>query len=355
MTVLKIVNLVKKYGDMFAVDHLNLEVWDGEFVTLLGPSGCGKTTTLRAVAGLVEIDSGEIYFGDRQVTDIPPHKRSTAMVFQSYALFPHMTVRDNIAFGLRMRQVPQRDRDARVKEAMALVGLEGLADRRPGNLSGGQQQRVALARAIVTRPDILLFDEPLSNLDAKLRERLRIEIRELQRRLKITSIYVTHDQAEALVISDRIVVMDKGHIEQIGDPFSIYHHPVSSFTAEFIGQANIIEASVLSLDEGRCILNTPVGTLVSHSKPGTDERDVMVTWRPEDMVVFKEGMCNRIPGKVIRCIFMGNLTDLFVEAGGVVLRVQMPGAAHWQPGDDIALGLAEDKVQILREGRMKNL
>src|SRR5581483_7812265 len=224
-------------GSAIIIDDLTLEVNDGEFLTLLGPSGCGKTTTLRAIAGLVEIDSGEIYFGNRPMRDVPPHKRSTAMVFQSYALFPHMNVRDNIAFGLQMRKVPKKQQHEQVHQVMALVGLEGLAERRPRELSGGQQQRVALARAVVTQPDILLFDEPLSNLDAKLRERLRIEIRELQRRLKITSIYVTHDQAEALVMSDRIAVMNHGRIEQYGDPFSIYRQPLNSFTAEFIGQA----------------------------------------------------------------------------------------------------------------------
>jgi ABC-type sugar transport system ATPase subunit len=348
MTTLNIVNLVKKYGDTVVVDNLSLQVCDGEFVTLLGPSGCGKTTTLRAIAGLIEIDGGEIYFDDRLMNDVPPHKRSTAMVFQSYALFPHMSVRDNIAFGLRMHKVPPTEREARVNEAMAMLGLQAMADRKPGNLSGGQQQRVALARAIVTQPDILLFDEPLSNLDAKLRERIRIEIRELQRRLKITSIYVTHDQAEAMVISDRIVIMNKGCIEQIGDPFSIYHHPLSSFTAEFIGQANIVEAAVVSADEDRCVLDSPVGTLVCHSRPSPGAMKLLISWRPEDMVSFREGMRNCIVGKVVRSIFMGNLTDIFVDVNGTMLRVQMPGAARYQPGDEITLGVSEEKIQLLR-------
>ena len=223
MSRLKLKGLTRKYGAFTAVDDIDLEVGDGEFVTLLGPSGCGKTTTLRMVAGFIAPDSGEIWFDDRRMTDVPPHRRNTAMVFQSYALFPHMTV----AAERRLR--PQdaqpaggRAGDAASRKRWRWSACAGSEARRPGQLSGGQQQRVALARAIVTRPDILLFDEPLSNLDAKLREKVRLEIRELQRRLGITTLYVTHDQAEALAISDRIVVMNGGRIEQIGDPASIY-------------------------------------------------------------------------------------------------------------------------------------
>lgn len=348
MARLELAHLVKKYGAAVIIDDLNLEVEDGEFLTLLGPSGCGKTTTLRAIAGLVEIDSGEIFFGSRRINDVPPHKRSTAMVFQSYALFPHMTVRDNIAFGLKMQKVPQKEQEERVDQVMAIVGLEGLGERRPRELSGGQQQRVALARAVVTRPGILLFDEPLSNLDAKLRERLRIEIREIQRRLKITSIYVTHDQAEALVMSDRIAVMNQGRIEQLGDPYSIYRHPLSSFAAEFIGQANILKARVLETNAEESVLDTPIGVLISKSHVKEGSPEVMLTWRPEDMVPFGPNTRNRIPGRVVRSIFMGNLTDLYVEVNGVTLRVQMPGVSEWQPGCEVVLGLPEDRIQVLR-------
>ena len=351
MATLKIVNLVKKYGDGLAVDNISLDVQDGEFLTLLGPSGCGKTTMLRAIAGLIEIDSGDIYFGDQRMNDVPPHRRSTALVFQSYALFPHMTIRENIAFGLKMRGVPVKARDARVNEVMAMVGLEGLLDRKPGTLSGGQQQRVALARAVVTRPEVLLFDEPLSNLDAKLRERLRIEIRELQRRLKITSIYVTHDQTEAMVISDRIVVMNKGRIEQIGDPITIYQHPVSSFTADFIGQANILEARPVSTTAAECVLETPVGVLVSSNRPAQADQpadSLTISWRPEDLVPYSSDLRNRLEGKVLRAIFMGNLTNLFVDVNGTVLVAQAPGARAWQAGEAIVLGLSPEKIQILR-------
>ena len=348
MAGLKISNLVKKYGDLVVVDHLNLEVMDGEFVTLLGPSGCGKTTTLRAIAGLLEIDGGQIYFDGRLMNDVPAHKRSTALVFQSYALFPHMSVHENVAFGLRMRHVPRHERDKTVAEAMAMVGLEGLDDRKPEQLSGGQQQRVALARAIVTSPDVLLFDEPLSNLDAKLRERLRVEIRELQRRLKITCIYVTHDQAEAMVISDRIVVMNAGRIEQIGDPATIYRHPANSFTAEFIGQTNIVAARLVSVNSDGCELDSALGPLVSSRRPEHDAPEVLLTWRPEDMVPFETGMRNRVSAKVVSSVFMGNLTDLMFEVGGVTIRVQRPGSVPWQLGETVVMGLPEDRIQILK-------
>ena len=316
-------------------------------MTLLGPSGCGKTTTLRAVAGLVEIDEGQITFGGKLMNDVPPHKRSFAMVFQSYALFPHMSVRDNIGFGLRMRHVSAAERSRRADEAMAIVGLEGLGDRRPANLSGGQQQRVALARAIVTQPDILLFDEPLSNLDAKLRERLRVEIRELQRRLGITTIYVTHDQAEALVISDRIVVMNKGRIEQMGSPTTIYRQPATSFTAEFIGQVNLVEGTVVSSGPDGSEVDTPLGRITTKSRPTADRQNVVVVWRPEDLVPYRDGMPNRIEATVTEAIFMGNLTDLFLDASGVMLRAQGSGTVASSVGDQVVLGLAEENAWIL--------
>ena len=347
MATITIKNLVKKYGDNVVVDHLNLSVNDGEFITLLGPSGCGKTTTLRAIAGLVEIDDGEIFLDDRLINDLPPNKRSTAMVFQSYALFPHMSVHENVAFGLRMQRVPKSERDDRVQEVLQMMGLSQLADRAPGQLSGGQQQRVAVARAIVTHPVVLLFDEPLSNLDLKLRERLRIDIRELQRRLKITSVYVTHDQAEALVISDRIAIMDKGIIIQCADPVTIYTHPANAFTADFIGQASILKAQVIESNDYGCIVETPIGKLISSDRPKGDSKAVMVCWRPEDITPYQKDHHNRIEGKIERNIFMGNLTDLFVDVNGTSLRVQMGGSVNLQPGDKVVLGLSKDKLRVI--------
>lgn len=349
MAGLRLVNLLKHYGDQTVVDHLSLDIQDGEFLTLLGPSGCGKTTTLRAIAGLATIDGGEILFDGNRMNETPPHKRSAAMVFQSYALFPHMSVRQNISFGLRMRRVSKKEAAGRIDEAMALVGLQGLGDRTPAKLSGGQQQRVALARAIVTHPDVLLFDEPLSNLDAKLRERLRVEIRELQRRLGITAVYVTHDQAEALVMSDRIAVMNNGRIEQLGDPLSIYQRPETRFTAEFIGQVNILEAKVVSRTDSSCEIETPIGRLTS-TAGGPDEPagDVLVCWRPEQLVPYEAGMANRVVGTVARVIYMGNLTEVLVDAGGTQLRMETQSNRGLEQGGKVELAIAPEHLQVLR-------
>ncbi|RLF25672.1 MAG: ABC transporter ATP-binding protein, partial [Thermoprotei archaeon] len=247
MVSVKLVEVTKRFGDFVAVDHISFHVREGEFFTLLGPSGCGKTTTLRLIAGFYKPDEGEIYFDNKLVNDLPPWKRNIGMVFQNYALWPHMNVWDNIAYGLKVRKIPRREIEKRVKEAIRLVGLEGLEKRKPSQLSGGQQQRVALARALVIEPQVLLLDEPLSNLDAKVRAQLRVEIRKLQKKLKITTIYVTHDQEEALSISDRVAVMSHGRILQIGTPREVYENPSSRFIADFIGMSNFIEGTVKEL------------------------------------------------------------------------------------------------------------
>ncbi len=237
-----------------AADNVTLTINPGELVTFLGPSGCGKTTTLRMVAGFENPTSGRVFIGDRDVTSLPPNNRDTAMVFQSYALFPHMTVGENVAYGLRFRDLAKQDKQSRIKRIMDLVGLTGFESRQPGQLSGGQQQRVALARALVVEPQVLLFDEPLSNLDAKLREQMREEIRRIQTSLSITAIYVTHDQSEAMAISDRIVVMNQGRIEQMGTPSEVYSQPSSKFVADFIGRVNFLPGSLVGrakVDDGR--------------------------------------------------------------------------------------------------------
>jgi spermidine/putrescine ABC transporter ATP-binding subunit len=231
-------------GGVVAVDALSLQVEAGEFVSLLGPSGCGKTTTLRVIAGFIEPDAGQVLIKGADVTDLPPERRDIGMVFQSYALFPHMTVEANVAYGLRMRRVASDDRRRRTAEALELVRLGELAQRYPGQLSGGQQQRVALARAMVIRPSVLLLDEPLSNLDAKLRQEMRSEIRQLQQHLQITTVFVTHDQEEALTMSDRVAVMNRGRVEQVGPPRAIYREPRTRFVAEFIGEGNFFEGRV---------------------------------------------------------------------------------------------------------------
>jgi putative spermidine/putrescine transport system ATP-binding protein len=244
MSKITLNNLTKRHGDVTAVDRVSLEIKQGEFIAFLGPSGCGKTTTLRMIAGLTMASEGNINFGDRDVTYLPPYLRNAGLVFQGYALFPHMSVAQNVAFGLEMRKIDRTEGQRRVMEALALVKLEHLADRLPGQLSGGQQQRVALARAIVYEPDVLLLDEPLSALDAKLRHEVRSELRRLQSKLGLTTIFVTHDQDEALSVADRIVVLSAGKVEQVGTPRDIYQRPETRFVAEFIGLTNFIVGQV---------------------------------------------------------------------------------------------------------------
>ena len=244
MARLQLSGLTKAYGDFRAVAGVNLDIAQGELVVLLGPSGCGKTTTLRMIAGFVAPTAGEIRLGGRDITGQPPWKRNTGLVFQSYALFPHLTVAENVAFGLRMRKLPQARIDAKVTEVLRLVRLEGLSERLPRELSGGQQQRVALARALVIEPDILLLDEPLSNLDAKLRHDVRVEIRELQKKLGLTTVMVTHDQEEALTMADRLVVMSNGQVQQVGSQRDLYEHPANAFVAGFVGRTNFLHGRV---------------------------------------------------------------------------------------------------------------
>lgn len=253
--------LTKRYGDAYAVRDVSFAAQAGKLTTLLGPSGCGKTTTLRAIGGFITVDDGSILIGDQPVDRLPPYRRPTRTVFQSYALFPHMTVWENVAFGLKATRVPRRDIPGRVSEALRMVGLEAFAQRASGQLSGGQQQRVAFARALVTEPEVLLLDEPLSNLDAKLRVQMRLEIRRLQQEVGITTIYVTHDQEEAMSLSDHVIVMNAGSIEQQGAPYDIYEQPVNRFVADFIGTSNLLSAAVDSVDAQSVtatVLATPI-------------------------------------------------------------------------------------------------
>ena len=281
---IRLEDMVKRFGTLEAVSHVSLDIQDGELFTLLGPSGCGKTTILRLVGGFHRPDCGEIYFGDREVSAIPPYERSIGMVFQNYALWPHMTISDNVAYGLKIKRVPAKERADKVNHALSLVNLTGLEKRYPGQLSGGQQQRVALARALVLNPDVLLLDEPLSNLDAKIRQQVRAEIRKLQKDLAITAIYVTHDQEEALTLSDRIAVLDRGKIQQIGSPRDLYQRPENSFVADFIGINNLIAGRVKEIREEKSwmAVETRFGLIKCHYegrfKPG---ETCKVTVRPE--------------------------------------------------------------------------
>ncbi|MFO1055509.1 MAG: ABC transporter ATP-binding protein [Dongiaceae bacterium] len=325
------------------VDGIDLEVNEGETMTLLGPSGCGKTTTLRMVAGFIMPDSGEIWFDDRRMTEVPPHRRNTAMVFQSYALFPHMNVRQNIAFGLKMRNLKAAEQARRIDEALDMVGLHGLEARRPGQLSGGQQQRVALARAIVTRPDVLLFDEPLSNLDAKLREKVRVEIRQLQRRLGITTLYVTHDQAEALAISDRIVVMNGGRIEQVGDPGTVYRAPRTAFVADFLGATNIVNGQTATGG----FVETSLGRFGLADASLAPSQPVKLSWRPEDMKVASPETANVRHAVVRDIIYRGNTLDLLVEAAGQLLRAQVDSDQAVREGDTLSFAVSPGRIRII--------
>ncbi len=300
---------VKRYGDFTALSGVSLDIHEGEFFTLLGPSGCGKTTLLRMIAGFNTIEGGQFYFGDQLINNVPAHKRDIGMVFQNYAIFPHLTVRDNVAYGLKARKVPKADIDRRVNEALELVQIAHLADRKPNALSGGQQQRVALARAFVIEPSVLLMDEPLSNLDAKLRVQMRSVIKKLQRQLGITTIYVTHDQEEALAISDRIAVMKEGHIMQIGTPNEIYAKPQNPFVAGFIGVSNFLDCQVTAVKDGKGHVTIQGEQDIDVPVRGTYTGPAQISARPEQLFFADSGM----PGQVQFSTFLGDFIEYEVR------------------------------------------
>ena len=305
---------VKKYGDFTALKGVSLDIREGEFFTLLGPSGCGKTTLLRMIAGFNSIEGGEFYFGDRLINAVPAHKRDIGMVFQNYAIFPHLTVAENVAYGLKARKVPASEIAPRVAEALELVQIAHLSKRKPNELSGGQQQRVALARAFVIEPSVLLMDEPLSNLDAKLRVQMRTVIKKLQRKLGITTIYVTHDQEEALAISDRIAVMKDGVIMQIGTPTEIYAKPQNPFVAGFIGTSNFLDCTVW--ENGEVTIENELTIRVPLKKPYSGKATLSA--RPEQLFFARDGM----PGEVQFSTFLGDFIEYEVRlADGQQLTV----------------------------------
>ncbi len=305
---------VKKYGDFIALKGVSLDIREGEFFTLLGPSGCGKTTLLRMIAGFNSIEGGEFYFGDRLINAVPAHKRDIGMVFQNYAIFPHLTVAENVAYGLKARKVPASEIAPRVAEALELVQIAHLSKRKPNELSGGQQQRVALARAFVIEPSVLLMDEPLSNLDAKLRVQMRTVIKKLQRKLGITTIYVTHDQEEALAISDRIAVMKDGVIMQIGTPTEIYAKPQNPFVAGFIGTSNFLDCTVR--ENGEVTIENELTICVPLKKPYSGKATLSA--RPEQLFFARDGM----PGEVQFSTFLGDFIEYEVRlADGQQLTV----------------------------------
>ena len=341
-----IAGVVKRFGAVAAVDRVDLVVEDGELFTLLGPSGCGKTTLLRLLAGFYQPDEGEIRFGDRVVSGRPPWARNIGMVFQNYALWPHMTVAGNVAYGLKLRPLGAAEVARRVAEGLAKVNLVGLESRYPGQLSGGQQQRVALARALVLNPDILLLDEPLSNLDAKIRVQVRAEIRRLQQELRITTVYVTHDQEEALSLSDRVAVMWEGRILQVGVPRELYERPRTRFVADFVGTNNLVPGEVSGRRGDTVLVTTALGPMEAIPSEALPGRCVLAI-RPENVEVRADaagapgGAGNRVPGRVSLVSYLGNTLRYDVEVvGGHVLKADIRDPWHHEPlpaGSDVLL------------------
>ncbi len=334
--------------DFYAVKDTSLEIEPGSFVTLLGPSGCGKTTTLRMIAGFESPDEGEIYIGDEAVNELTPNKRDTAMVFQSYALLPHYNVFDNVAYGLKLRKVSKSEIKTRVLNMLKLVGLEGMEGRMTNQLSGGQQQRVALARALVIEPSVLLFDEPLSNLDAKLRVTMRTEIRRIQQEVGITAIYVTHDQSEAMALSDKIIIMEKGVVAQMGNPQEIYYNPRSEFVADFIGEANFLKGPMVSRDGEYVTLNIEGNPVKAVGNPDMVKgNNYTIVLRPEAATLADGG---GLPCTVVLSCFMGSYQNYHVMVGNTLVKLEEhnPKTKHiYKVGDKCCLVFAPESVHVL--------
>ena len=355
MSSVELKSIVKKYGEVTAVASIDLSVESGEFVTLLGPSGCGKATTLRMVAGFIRPTSGTLSIGDVDMTGVPPHQRTVGLVFQNYALFPHMTVRKNVEFGLKMQKVLTSERGPRVQEALELVQLEALGERMPGELSGGQQQRVALARALVIRPDVLLLDEPFGALDKQLRDHMRVELRELQQKLKISTLFVTHDQDEALSMSDRIVVMSEGEVSQVGKPTEIYEKPQTRFVADFIGRSNILLGKLEN--KGKTI-NAEGLTLPNKENVTSGAEGVSVMIRPECVEITKSESKATSPsadvkGKITASIYLGSIVQYsvqIIDGPNLVVTQNNTGSEDLQNltvGDDVDVSFPDSAVYIL--------
>jgi len=340
--------ITKRYGNKTVLDNLQLEIRKGEFVTFLGPSGCGKSTALSIVAGLIPASEGEIRLNGERVDNLPPEKRGFGMVFQNYALFPHMTVYDNVAFGLTLTSISKAEIDKRVQDMLRLVQLLGFEARYPGQLSGGQQQRVAIARALVLRPRLMLFDEPLSNLDAKLRVEMRAEIKQIHANLGLTSIYVTHDQAEALSMSDRIVVLRNGVLMQSGSPQEIHDRPKNSFVADFMGFRNFFPVRITALSNGAATATS--GNLTLRARAGDGfavGSDAVMAIRPDDIQLGPgAGGAVTVPGRVEIVEYLGREQEAAVRTADDT-RIWLRTAAHMQVGDQVELGFPVDKVVLL--------
>jgi iron(III) transport system ATP-binding protein len=358
MAGITIRGLSKSFGanaEVAAVNDINLDIKDNSFVTLLGPSGCGKTTTLRLIAGYIIPDYGTIEVDGRQLSSagavVPPESRGMGMVFQNYAVWPHKTVFENVVFGLKLRKVPAAEAKKKVDETLAMVNLGGLGGRYPNELSGGQQQRVALARSLVVEPSILLLDEPLSNLDAKLRERMRVELKELQRRTGITFVYVTHDQAEALALSDQIAVMNNGRLQQFGTPHEVYADPANRMVADFMGLVNLVQGEVRSLHNGGGAVKVGELTLeidALNSLAAGDAVDVAI--RPENITLLPAAAATRgNAAKITNHVFLGNISEYYATlTSGQTLRVQTHPREHFKIGDDVAIAVEAAHCSVFR-------
>jgi len=357
-------DLIKRFGaETLAVDDISFTVAEGEFITLLGPSGCGKTTTLRCIAGLEIPAAGEILIGDELFTSsgrgicLPPEKRRLGMVFQSYAVWPHMSVAENVAYGLQAQRMARGEVKEKVRMALELVGLGGFGDRNATKLSGGQQQRVSVARALAYNPRVILFDEPLSNLDAKLRERMRLELVTLVKELKMTAIYVTHDQVEAMVMSDRIIVMKDGRIQQEGDPHSTYNEPANSFVADFIGVTNIMEGTALGKEDSKGLwvdipaLGSKILCASGVEREFGQGAKVLVTVRPEyiDLYASDSAGANRLDGRVSEAVYLGQSWDCQIQVNKTKLRVHVRGDDAIQPGQSVSMAIAPSKCVVLKD------
>jgi len=358
MAILKVKKLSKNFGKVKAVQEVSFEAPEGKVLSLLGPSGCGKTTTLRCIAGFENPDRGEIYLDDRKITYVPPEKRGIGMIFQNYALWPHMTVYGNLAFGLQIRKVPKDEITKKIKKILGMVQLEGYENRYPRQMSGGQQQRIAMARALVFEPEIMLLDEPLSNLDAQLREEMRFEFTELQKKLGITAVYVTHDQAEALVISDKIVILDQGKMVQFGTPKEIYSNPKNKFVAGFIAVTSFINGSVDSFieDKKKVVVRTDDGLVIHGFNNGFDiGQKVSVAMRMNVIKFIQDenrsdkNMVNIFKGRIIQSSYLGNIIDYKIKVGNWEVRTNSDAKYNFKVGEGVTFYLSPEDIIVTRE------
>ena len=349
--LVKLDNISKKYNDKFIIKNLSLDIYEGEFLTLLGSSGCGKTTILRMISGLEHVTDGKVFIDDVDVTEVDPTKREVNTIFQNFALFPHMTVWDNVSFGLKMKKTPQDEIEKRVKRVIKLVKLEGFEDRLPSQLSGGQQQRVAIARGIVMNPKVLLLDESLCSLDLKLKRKMQLELKRIQKKLGITFIYVTHDQDEALTMSDRIVIIDRGQIQQNDTPQNIYRHPKTAFVADFIGESNILPSRITRLNDKNIEVTTKDNIKFIFTKEENDKLDdrINLLIRPENIKISKNEIKDSTKGIIKEVVYDGSVTKLFIDTTSELdLKVNTNGNNEFEENEEVYIRLDTDYIVPIR-------